>query len=317
MNFQQLRSVRETVRCGFNLTEVAHTLHTSQPGVSRQIRELEEELGIDLFVRAGKRLTGLTEPGAHVLPIIENILQGSHNLRTAGQEFVAQQSGALSIAATHTQARYALPTAVQEFRLQFPNVKLHLHQGSPRQVAEMLLSGEADVGIATEALAQYADLVALPCYRWTHSIVVPPNHPLLDGPLSLEKLARYPLITYGAGFTGRGHIDQAFAKQRIEPRIVLSAMDADVIKTYVELGMGVGIVASIAFEAERDTQLRAIDAGALFGFNLTKLALRRGSYLRAYVYALIESFAPTLQRSVVDQAMLADKDRATAEGYDI
>ena len=317
MNFQQLRSVRETVRCGFNLTEVAHTLHTSQPGVSRQIRELEEELGIDLFVRAGKRLTGLTEPGAHVLPIIENILQGSHNLRTAGQEFVAQQSGSLSIAATHTQARYALPTAVQEFRLQFPNVRLHLHQGSPRQVAEMLLSGEADIGIATEALAQYADLVALPCYRWTHSIIVPPNHPLLDGPLSLEKLARYPLITYGAGFTGRGHIDQAFAKHRIEPRIVLSAMDADVIKTYVELGMGVGIVASIAFEAERDTQLRAIDAGALFGINLTKLALRRGSYLRAYVYALIESFAPTLQRSVVDQAMVADKDKVTAEGYEI
>ena len=243
MNFQQLRSVRETVRCGFNLTEVAHTLHTSQPGESRQIRELEEELGIDLFVRAGKRLTGLTEPGAHVLPIIESILQGSHNLRTAGQEFMGQQSGSLSIAATHTQARYALPTAVQEFRLQFPNVKLHLHQGSPRQVAEMLLSGEADIGIATEALAQYSELVALPCYRWTHSIVVPPNHPLLEGPLTLDKLARYPLITYGAGFTGRGHIDQAFAKQRIEPRIVLSAMDADVIKTYVELVMGVGFVA--------------------------------------------------------------------------
>lgn len=317
MNFQQLRSVREAVRCGFNLTEVAHTLHTSQPGVSRQIRELEEELGIDLFVRAGKRLTGLTEPGAHVLPIIEGILQGSHNLRTAGQEFVAQQSGALSIAATHTQARYALPTAVQEFRLQFPNVKLHLHQGSPRQVAEMLLSGEADIGIATEALTQYSELVALPCYRWTHSIIVPPHHPLLDSPLSLEKLARYPLITYGAGFTGRAHIDQAFARQRIEPRIVLSAMDADVIKTYVELGMGVGIVASIAFEAERDTQLRAIDAGALFGINLTKLALRRGSYLRAYVYALIESFAPTLQRSVVDQAMAADKDKVSVEGYEI
>ena len=316
MNFQQLRSVREAVRCGFNLTEVAHTLHTSQPGVSRQIRELEDELGIELFVRAGKRLTGLTEPGAHVLPIIENILQGSQNLRTAGQEFVAQQSGALSIAATHTQARYALPTAVQEFRLQFPNVRLQLHQGSPRQVAEMLLSGEADIGIATEALAQYPDLVTLPCYRWTHSVIVPPQHPLLDGALTLDKLARYPLITYGNGFTGRSRIDEAFARQGIVPRVVLGAMDADVIKTYVELGMGVGIVASIAFEAERDTRLQAIDAGALFGINLTKLALRRGAYLRGYVYALIESFAPTLRRSVVEQAM-NERHRTASEVYEI
>lgn len=303
MNFQQLRSVRETVRCGFNLTEVANVLHTSQPGVSRQIRELEEELGIELFVRVGKRLTGLTEPGSHVLPIIEGILQGSSNLRSAGQEFVAQQSGSLSIAATHSQARYALPTAVQEFRLQFPNVKLHLHQGSPRQVAQMLLSGEADVGIATEALGQYEDLVALPCYRWTHAVIVPPRHALLDEPLTLARLARYPLITYDTGFTGRGHIDEAFAQQRLAPHIVLSAMDADVIKTYVELGMGVGIVASIAFEAERDLTLRAIDAGALFGINLTKLAVRRGNYLRGYVYAFIESFAPTLSRALVENAV--------------
>jgi len=303
MNFQQLRSVRETVRCGFNLTEVANVLHTSQPGVSRQIRELEEELGIELFVRVGKRLTGLTEPGSHVLPIIEGILQGSSNLRSAGQEFVAQQSGSLSVAATHSQARYALPTAVQEFRLQFPNVKLHLHQGSPRQVAQMLLSGEADVGIATEALGQYDDLVALPCYRWTHAVIVPPRHALLDEPLTLARLARYPLITYDTGFTGRGHIDEAFAQQRLAPNIVLSAMDADVIKTYVELGMGVGIVASIAFEAERDLTLRAIDAGALFGINLTKLAVRRGNYLRGYVYAFIESFAPTLSRALVENAV--------------
>ena len=316
MNFQQLRSVRETVRCGFNLTEVAHVLHTSQPGVSRQIRELEDELGIELFVRAGKRLTGLTEPGAHVLPIIENILQGSHNLRSAGQEFAEQQNGTLSVAATHTQARYALPPAVQEFRLQFPNVKLHLHQGSPKQVAEMLLSGEADVGIATEALSLHPGLVALPCYRWTHSVVVPPGHPLLDGPLTLDKLARHPLITYGAGFTGRGQIDEAFARHALEPRIVLSAMDADVIKTYVELGMGVGIIASIAYEAERDTRLQAVDAGALFGINVTRLALRRGSYLRGFVYAFIESFAPTLRRSAVEQAMAATQGEPV-EGYEI
>lgn len=303
MNFQQLRSVRETVRCSFNLTEVANALHTSQPGVSRQIRELEEELGIELFVRAGKRLTGLTEPGGHVLPIIERILLDSANLRRAGQEFVAQQSGRLSIGATHTQARYALPTAVQEFRAQFPNVRLNLHQGSPKQIAEMLLSGEADVGIATEALTQYDDLVALPCYRWTHSVIVPPAHPLLDEPLSLARLAEYPLITYDTGFTGRTHIDEAFEHQHLSPNIVLSAMDADVIKTYVELGLGVGVVASLAYEAERDLQLRAIDAGALFGINLTKLAVRRGTYLRGYVYAFIESFAPTLTRTVVEQAL--------------
>ena len=314
MNFQQLRSVRETVRCGFNLTEVAHALHTSQPGVSRQIRELEDELGIELFVRAGKRLTGMTEPGAHVLPIIERMLQDSHNLRKAGQEFVAQQSGQLSIAATHSQARYAMPVAVQEFRRQFPNVRLNLHQGSPRQVAEMLLSGEADVGIATEALDQYDTLVALPCYRWTHSVIVPPGHALLDAPLTLARLVDYPLITYDTGFTGRPHIDDAFAQQGLPPDITLSAMDADVIKTYVELGLGVGIVASIAYEAERDLNLRAIDAGHLFGINMTKLALRRGAYLRGYVYAFIECFAPTLARSVVERAL---GEGAAGEQYDI
>jgi LysR family cys regulon transcriptional activator len=306
MNFQQLRSVREAVRCGFNLTEVAHTLHTSQPGVSRQIRELEEELGIELFVRAGKRLTGLTEPGGHVLPIIERMLMESTNLKHAGQEFVARQSGLLSVAATHSQARYALPMAVQEFRSQFPDVKLHLHQGSPKQIAQMLLAGEVDVGIATEALGDYPQLVALPCYRWTHSVVVPPGHTLLDAPLTLEALTRHALITYDTGFTGRTKIDKAFEARGLAPNIVLTAMDADVIKTYVQLGMGVGIVAGIAYEAERDTQLRALDAGPLFGINLTKLAVRRGSYLRGYVHAFIESFAPTLARGVVEQALAAD-----------
>ncbi|WP_411883018.1 CysB family HTH-type transcriptional regulator [Polaromonas sp. YR568] len=314
MNFQQLRSMREAVRCNFNLTDVANALHTSQPGVSRQIRELEEELGIELFVRAGKRLTGLTEPGAHVLPIIERLLLESSNLKKAGQEFMSQQSGLLSIAATHSQARYALPPAVQEFRAQFPNVKLHLHQGSPKQVADMLMSGEVDVGIATEALNDYPDLVALPCYRWTHSVIVPPGHALLDGPLTLESLARFALITYDTGFTGRSHIDQAFTQRGLAPNIVLTAMDADVIKTYVQLGMGVGIVASIAYEAERDTALRALDAGALFGINLTKLAVRRGNYLRAYVYAFIESFAPTLSRAVVEKTL---SDEPGAASYDI
>ncbi len=316
MNFQQLRSVREAVRCGFNLTEAAHALHTSQPGVSRQIRELEDELGIALFARAGKRLTGLTAPGDHLLPIIERVLMESQNLRQAGQEFLAQEDGLLSIAATHSQARYALPMAVQEFRGRFPNVQLHLRQGSPQQVAQMLLEGEADVGIATEALGDYTQLVALPCFRWTHSLIVPPGHALLEGPLTIERLAGYPLVTYDSGFTGRTRIDQAFAEAGLKPDLAITAMDADVIKTYVELGMGVGIVAGIAFEAERDLRLRAVDAGHLFGINLTKLAVRRGAYLRSYVYAFIEAFAPTLTRPAVEEALGAPDalgDGATEE----
>ncbi len=308
MNFQQLRAVRETARLGFNLTEVAHALHTSQPGVSRQIRELEDELGIEIFVRAGKRLTGLTPPGEVLLPIVERLLLDADNLKRVGDEFVAQNSGRLSIAATHSQARYALPTVVRDFRAIYPQVTLELHQGSPRQVAAMLLSGEADIGVATEALAQYEQLVALPCYRWTHSIVVPPGHELLsvDGPVTLQQLARFPIITYEAGYTGRTHIDQAFEKAGLKPSIVLSAMDADVIKTYVELGMGVGIVASIAFDAERDRTLRALDARHLFEVNLTRLAIRRGTWLRGYAYAFIESFAPTLTREVVKRALAGE-----------
>jgi len=307
MNFQQLRSVREAVRRRFNLTEVADALATSQPGVSRQIRELEEELGIELFVRAGKRLTGLTPPGSEVLPIIERMLLDAENLRRAGAEFSQQTRGKLAIAATHSQARYALPAAVRDFRARFPQVTLNMHQGTPKQIAEMLLAGEADVGIATEALAQYNELVALPCYRWTHSVIVPPGHALLDGrPLTLQRLAEFPIITYEPGFTGRAHIDSAFTAAKLAPEIVLTAMDADVVKTYVELGLGVGILAAIAFDDQRDASLRAIDARHLFAVNLTRLAIRRGTYLRAYVYAFIELFAPTLTRAVVNEALATE-----------
>jgi len=313
MNFQQLRSVREAVRCGFNLTEVSKVLHTSQPGVSRQIRELEEELGVDLFVRAGKRLTTLTEVGTLIVPIVERMLNDADNLRRAGEEFTQQDIGRLSIAATHSQARYALPSAVRDFRQRYPQVTLNLHQGSPKQVAEMLISGEADIGIATEALTQYDALVTLPCYRWTHSIVVPPDHPLLDGqPVTLQRLAQFPIITYGSGYTGRVHIDEAFESAGVAFNLVLTAMDADVIKTYVELGLGVGIVASIAFDEERDRNLRAIDARELFAVNLTKLAVRRGSFLRSYIYDFIETFASPLKREVVERAMAA----ATSEPLD-
>lgn len=308
MNFQQLRSVRETVRSGFNLTEAAQTLRASQSGVSRQIRDLEQELGIELFVRSGKRLTGLTPPGDHLLPIIERVLAESRNLREAGQSFLSQQQGVLSLATTHSQARYALPAAVQAFRSRFPGVTLQLHQGSPKQVAQMLLDGEVDVGIATEALSDYPQLLVLPCRCWNHVVIAPIGHPLLGGagPLTLDQLAAWPLITYDNGLTGRSRIDEAFAREGLATDIVLAAMDADVIKTYVALGMGVGIVADLAYDTGRDKPLRALDAGHLFGENQTKLAVRRGSYLRSYVYAFIESFAPPLVRAVIEQAAAAN-----------
>ena len=305
MNFQQLRSVRETVRQGFNLTGVAAALHTSQPGVSRQIRELEDELGIELFHRAGKRLTGLTPPGQAVLPIVERLLLEADNLKRAGEDFASQGRGTLTIAATHSQARYALPPAVRDFSAAHPEVALRLHQGSPKQVAEMLLSGEADIGVATEALAQYAELVALPSYRWTHTVVVPKGHALaIEGEaLTLERLAQFPIITYESGYTGRTHIDEAFQRRGLGLNIVLSAMDADVIKTYVELGMGVGIIASMAFDETRDSGLQAIDARHLFASNMTRVAVRRGAFLRGYAYEFIRSFAPPLSRALVDQAL--------------
>jgi LysR family transcriptional regulator, cys regulon transcriptional activator len=310
LNFQQLRSVREAVRQGFNLTTVAQTLHTSQPGVSRQIRELEDELGIEIFGRAGKRLTGLTPPGATVLPIIERLLQEADNLRRAGDDFASAGRGVLTIAATHSQARYTLPPAVRDFSALHPEVLLRMHQGSPKQVAEMLMAGEADIGVATEALADYPALVALPSYQWTHSVIVPVGHALAEDArrgvmLTLERLSELPIITYETGFTGRSHIDAAFARKGLSFNLVLSAMDADVIKTYVELGMGVGIMAGMAYDEARDGGLCAIDARHLFASNMTRVALRRGSFLRSYVYDFIAAFASPLTRELVDRSLAA------------
>jgi LysR family transcriptional regulator, cys regulon transcriptional activator len=306
MNFQQLRSIREATRRGFNLTEVANVLFTSQPGVSRQIRELEEELGVDIFERCGKRLTGLTDPGKTILPIIDRLLLEAENLQQAGQDYSSQTSGTLSVATTHTQARYALPKVVQAFRSQFPEVRIALQQSAPEHIAEWVLSGKADIGIATEGLTQFPDLVSFPCYRWNHLIVVPESHPLLaQRPLKLADLAAYPLITYDVGFTGRGHIDDAFAKAGIEADIVLTAMDSDVIKQYVTLGLGVGIVASMAFDHGRDHGLRAIEATHLFAPNVTRLAVRRGAYLRSYACDFIIGFAPELSRAKIE-GMLRD-----------
>ena len=310
MNFQQLRSVREAVRRGFNLTEVAAALHSSQPGVSRQIRDLEDELGVEIFVRAGKRLTGLTQPGVTVLPIIEQLLREADSLKRAGEDFASANRGTLTIATTHSQARYALPPAVRDFSAAHPGVQLRLHQGSPQQIARWLLDGVADIGIATETLAEVPELAALPCYAWTHSVVMPPQHPLAlahaaGSALTLQRLAACPLITYEPGYTGRRHIDEAFTRQGLAPNIVLAAMDADVIKTYVELGMGVGIIATMAFDEARDSGLTAIDARHLFATNITRLAVRRGAYLRDYAYAFIRCFAPPLDRKMVERAMSA------------
>lgn len=308
MNFQQLRSFRETVRQGFNLTTVADRLATSQPGVSRQLKELEEELGVALFVRAGRRFLGLTEPGKAVLPRVTRLLVEQENLKRAGADFARADEGMLTVAATHTQARYALPSAVRDFCAAHPRVSLHLQQGSPRQVAEQVLAGEVDLGVATEALADAPELVTLPCYRWTHVAVVPRDHPLAreaaaGTALTLERLADFPLVTYEPGYTGRGHLDTAFGAAGLEPRIVLQAMDADVIKTYAELGLGVGLIASVAFDEARDASLVALDARHLFAPQTTRIALRRGTFLRGYTHAFIETFAPTLTRAVVEAAL--------------
>jgi LysR family cys regulon transcriptional activator len=307
MNFQQLRYVRETVRRGLNLTEAAAALHTSQPGVSKQIRELEGELGFDIFVRRGKRVTALTDPGKAVLAIIERVLQEAENLKRAAQDYSDQDAGGLTVATTHTQARYALPRVVGEFRRRYPRVRLTLQQGNPPQLAEMVQSGAADIAIATEALDDSPGLLALPAYTWSHCAVVPPRHALLKaGTLTLEALARYPIVTYDAAFAGRAHIDAAFAARGLAPDVVLSAIDADVIKTYVELGLGVGIIAAMAFDANRDRRLRAIDCSRLFRSNTTRVAVKRGGLLRGYAYAFIELFAPTLNRKLIERALAGE-----------
>ena len=304
MNFQQLRYVRETVRQGLNLTAAAEALHTSQPGVSRQIRDLEEELGVQIFVRFGKRITALTEPGRAVVSVIDRLLVEAENLKSTATEFADQKSGSLTIATTHTQARYSLPKAVGEFKRKYPKVRLTILQGSPPQIAEMVTDGQADIAIATETIDHHPDLVALSCFHWHHVVVVPPKHPLLNlEKLTLKALADFPIITYDSAFTGRSSINQAFAAKGLTPDIILSAIDSDVIKTYVELGLGVGILAGIAFDEHRDRHLRGIDAGHLFAEKTTHLAIREGAYLRGFVYDFIHLFAPALDREHVDAAL--------------
>ena len=309
MNLHQFRFVREAVRQNFNLTDAAKALFTSQPGVSKAIIELEEELGIDIFSRHGKRIRGLTEPGRQVLKSVELILQEVESLKRIGKEFAAKDSGSLTIATTHTQARYSLPAVVQQFSQKFPKVRLSLLQGNPKQVAEMVINNLADVAIATEAIAEVDGLVSLPCFQWEHMVITPTDHPLLKlKSMTLEDIAAYPLITYDAAFAGRNKIDQAFARRALKPDVVLEAIDADVIKTYVELGMGIGIIAGLAYNPTRDVNLKAIPAGHLFGMNLSRVALKEGAYLRSYVFTFIELLAPSLTRKMVENALSGGHD---------
>ncbi|HMW18169.1 MAG TPA: CysB family HTH-type transcriptional regulator [Accumulibacter sp.] len=295
MNLQQLRIIGETLRQNFNLTEVANALHTSQPGVSRHIKDLEGELGIEIFIRRGKRLLGLTEPGKELAAVVDRILLDVHNLRRIADQFANRETGNFVVATTHTQARYALPQIIKWFKTDYPKVHLALHQGSPQEIAEQLVGGEADIGIATEQLDRVPELVTFPFYSWQHALIVPPGHPLCrSAALTLRQISDYPIITYHHGFTGRTHIDRAFAEDGLVPDIVLSAIDADVIKTYVELGLGVGIVASMAYSAEKDHGLMMIPVPHLFPESTTHLAVRRGTYLRSYVLAFIEKICPEI-----------------------
>ncbi|MGB4466661.1 MAG: CysB family HTH-type transcriptional regulator [Azovibrio sp.] len=304
MNLQQLRIVRETIRQDFNLTEVANVLYTSQPGVSKHIKDLEDELGVEIFERRGKRLLGLTGPGRELAGVVERILLDTQNLRRIADQFASRETGHFVVATTHTQARYALPKVIQWFKEDYPKVHLTLHQGSPREIAEMLRAGEADVGIATEGLDGNDDLATFPCYRWRHAVIVPQGHALQRlEKLTLEAIGDYPIITYHAGFTGRSHLDAAFAQAGIVPDVVLSAIDADVIKTYVSLGLGVGLIASMAFDPEQDRGLALLLADELFPLNTTRLAVRKGAWLRSYAYAFIEKVSAELSEQVVKDAI--------------
>jgi LysR family cys regulon transcriptional activator len=304
MKIQQLKYVREIARRGLSISAAAQALHASQPGVSNQVQQLEEELGLQIFERHGKRLTGITQVGESVLAMAERVLQDVDNIRQLAADSRSDQTGTLSIGTTHTQARYALPKAIKQFSERYPHVHLNMVQGTPTEVGEMAATGKVDIAIATEGLSQYEQLAILPCYQWNRSIIVPPQHPLLQRErLQLDDIADYPILTYVMGFTGRAQQDLAFTERGLHPNVVFTATDADVIKTYVELELGIGIIASMAFDKDKDAPLRAIDASHLFQPSTTHMGIRKGSYLRGYMYAFIEFFASHLDRKTVQQAI--------------
>ena len=303
MKLHQMRYIREVARQGLNVSLAAEVLHTSQPGVSKQIQLLEDELGLQIFHRSGKRLTGITEPGQIILGMAERMLREVENISRVSDDFTHVDIGSLSIATTHTQARYRLPPAVKAFIERYPDVALHIHQGNPAQVAELVLTGVADIGIATESIVTQPDLVALPCYSWNRCVVVPHDHPLLNAsPLTLEKIAAYPIITYDLGFTGSTSVKRVFEEAGVQPNIVLTAIDSDVIKTYVELGLGIGLLARMAYNAERDKGLEMLDVSHLFPDSTTYLGVRRDAYLRGYIYDFIRLIAPQLDRKAIEAA---------------
>lgn len=307
MKLQQLRYIWEVAHHELNVSATAQSLYTSQPGISKQIRLLEDELGIEIFVRSGKHLTHITPVGKTIIDQAGEILRKVESIKQAAHEFRDEKSGSLSIATTHTQARYALPAVIESFIGQYPEVSLHMHQGSPIQIAEMAANGEVDFAIATEGLDLFADLVMLPCYRWNRSIVVPNNHPLVARDrLTLRDIAAHPIVTYVFGFTGRSKLDDAFKSEGLEPRVVFTATDADVIKTYVRLGLGIGIIADMAHDPVEDPDLVALDASHLFASSTTMIGCRKGTFLRGFMYDFMEHFAPHLIRELVDQAFGAD-----------
>ena len=306
MKLHQLRYIWEVAKQGLNVSQAAAHLYSSQPGISKQIRLLEEELGLQIFTRRGKHLVEITPAGLEILETSGEILQQIEKIQSLAQEHSDAHRGSLSLATTHTQYRYVLPPIIRRFIDKYPDVALHMHQGTPTQISAAAVNAEADFAIATEALELYTDLHMLPCYRWNRSILVPKGHPLLEeSNISLYKIASYPIITYTFGFTGRSKLDESFDAQGLKPRVVLTAADADVIKTYVRLGLGIGIVASMAFDAEIDKDLVVLDASGLFEPSTTKIGFRRNSYFRGYMYDFIEMFAPHLNRDLVRRSLKA------------
>jgi len=304
MNFRQLRIIRETVRCNYNLTEVANALLTAQSGVSKHVKDLEDELGVALFARRGKRLLGLTEAGKEAIGIVERILIDKQNLAELGRRMSSDNEGTLRIVTTHTQARYTLPPVIARFKQTFPNVRFVLHQASPADIPAILLDGDTDLGIATDTMDGVEGLATFPYYTWNHAVIVPEGHPLLQhGNPSLESLAEWPIITYDEGLTGRERVDEAFAQIDVSPGIAMTALDADVIKAYVEMGLGIGIIAEIAFDATRDSKLRRLDVSGLFEPSTSMIGLRRGRRLRGYVYRFIELCSPQLSESLIKASL--------------
>ncbi|MGR4067530.1 HTH-type transcriptional regulator CysB [Halomonas sp. LR3S48] len=306
MKLQQLRYVWEVTRHNLNVSATAQSLFTSQPGISKQIRLLEDELGVEIFARSGKHLTRVTPAGESIVELAGQVLRLTDNIKQVAQEHSDERRGSLSIATTHTQARYALPPVIGEFTRKYPDVALHMQQGTPKQIAQMVSDGMADFAICTESLELFTDLILLPCYRWNRCVLVPRGHPLADGgELTLERLAEQPIVTYVFGFTGRSQLDDAFRAGGLTPNVVLTAADADVIKTYVRLGLGVGIVAHMAYDPELDEDLVALEAGHLFESSVTKIGIRRGTFMRGYMYDFVKGFAGHLERDLVDAALAA------------